>query len=120
MARRVHQIVAPMKASFISPWLKRIAATVLVLNVFDGIVTLALIHTGLATEANPLMDELLGHGPVQFMFFKSALVSLSVLLLWRLRQQRIACLALYAAAATYGLLAIYHVRSLNALARFIV
>lgn len=103
----------------LSPWLKRIAATILVLNLFDGIVTLALIHTGLATEANPLMDELLGHSALHFMFFKTALVSLSVLLLWRLRRIRIACVAMYGAAAAYGLLALYHLKSLNVLARFI-
>lgn len=103
----------------LSPWLKRIAAAILVLNLFDGIVTLALIHTGLATEANPLMDELLGHSAVHFMFFKTSLVSLSVLLLWRLRRRRVACVAMYAAAATYGLLALYHVKSLNVLARYL-
>lgn len=103
----------------ISPWLKRIAALILVLNLFDGIITLALIHTGLATEANPLMDELLGHGAVSFMFFKTALVSLSVLLLWRLRNLRVAAFSLYAGGATYALLALYHVKSIDVLARWI-
>lgn len=103
----------------ISPWIYRIAAVVLLLNLFDGIVTLALIQTGLATEANPLMDELLGLGALHFMIAKITLVSLSVLLLWRLRRLRFAVVALYGAAAAYGLLALYHVKSINVLARFI-
>jgi hypothetical protein len=53
------------------------------------------------------------------MGFKIALVSLSVLLLWRLRSRRVAVAALYAAAGAYGLLTLYHVRSLDALARFV-
>lgn len=112
MSRRTHP-------PWFRRWLWTVAATVLVLNLFDGAVTLALIHTGLATEANPLMDELLGRGDLHFMGFKIALVSLSVLLLWRLRSRRVAVAALYAAAGAYGLLALYHVRSLDALARFV-
>ncbi len=100
-------------------WLFRIAVTVLVLNLLDGIITLALVKGGLAAEANPLMDELLGRGAVHFMFFKIALVSLSVLLLWRLQRLRVACFAMYGALATYGLIAIYHVQSIDILARFI-
>lgn len=102
-----------------SRWLWRIAAAILVLNLFDGIVTLALVQTGLATEANPLMQTLLGHGAVSFMAFKIALVSLSVLLLWRLRRVRTAFVAMHGGAAAYAVLALYHLRSIDALARFV-
>ncbi len=100
-------------------WLFRIAATVLILNLLDGILTLALVQGGLASEANPLMNELLGHGAVFFMLFKIVLVSLSVLLLWRLQQLRIACIAMYGALATYGLIAIHHFQSVDILVRYI-
>ncbi len=100
-------------------WLFRIAVTVLILNLLDGVLTLALVQGGLASEANPLMDELLGHGAVFFMLFKIVLVSLSVLLLWRLQQLRIACIAMYGALATYGLIAINHLQSVDILVRYI-
>lgn len=109
----------PASSSSQSRWLWRVAAAILILNLFDGIVTLALVETGLATEANPLMDTLLGHGAVSFMAFKIALVSLSVLLLWRLQRLRVAFVALHAAAAGYAVLALYHLRSIDALARFV-
>lgn len=99
-------------------WLWRIAAAILILNLFDGAMTIAIVQTGLASEANPLMGELIGRGAVPFMFFKTALVSLSVLLLWRLRRLRSACLAMYAGGATYALVAVYHLRSLDLLAHF--
>ncbi len=97
----------------------RLAVAVLLLNLLDGVLTLALVSSGLATEANPLMAQALGQSAFHFMAFKISLVSLSVLLCWRLRERRIACLAIYAAAATYGLLGIYHIKSIDLLARFI-
>ena len=100
-------------------WLFRVAVAILILNLIDGVLTLALIQSGLATEANPMMAELLGHGAVHFMLFKISLVSLSVLLLWRLQRQRVAVLALYAAAGVYGLLAVYHLQSINMLAQYL-
>jgi len=55
------------------------------------------------------MGAALTHGPVGFMVAKLALVSLSVLLLWRLRHRRAAGLALYSGAMTYALIVAYHV-----------
>jgi hypothetical protein len=97
-----------------------VAAAVLVLNLADALFTLIYIHAGLATEANPIMDQALTHGPVGFMAFKLALVSLGVLLLFRLRQRRAASVALCASAVAYGSLLVFHlsaVPELVALAR---
>lgn len=80
----------------------------IVLNLLDAVWTLCFVEAGVADEANPLMSSALGHGPVGFMVFKLALVSLSVLLLWRLRHRKSATIALFSGAAAYGLVVCYH------------
>jgi len=131
MASAIHQIVMSYPAAASQSalpavgfdratlWLFRVAVCVLLLNLFDGVLTLALVTSGLAEEANPVMAELIGRGAVQFMAYKMALVSLSILLCWRLRHARIACFAIYGTCATYSLLAIYHFKSIGALARYL-
>jgi len=111
--------VLPAKIDAGARWLFRLAAFVVLVNLFDGVLTLALVSGGLATEANPMMAELLGRGAMHFMLYKIALVSLSVLLCWRLRHARMACVAIYGAAATYGMLGLYHIKSIDVLARYI-
>jgi hypothetical protein len=97
------------------------AAVILILNLIDGVLTIALVHGGLATEANPLMEmPLMSWGPTGFMVIKLSLVSLGVALLWRYRQRRTAMFALGSLAAVYCVLALYHVRSVNVLARYLV
>lgn len=85
------------------------AGLVLVLNLLDAMWTLTYLEVGVADEANPLMARALHHGPVGFMLVKLALVSLSVLLLWRLRDRRSAVLALYSGAMAYAAIVAYHV-----------
>ena len=91
------------------------AAGILVLNLIDGIVTLAVVHLGAAEEANPLMALSLSWGSLEFMLIKLALVSAGVTLLWRLRQHRYAQVALTSLAAVYGLVFLYHFRSMHVL-----
>jgi hypothetical protein len=86
----------------------RLAGLVVVLNLLDALWTLCFVEAGVADEANPVMASALGHGPVGFMFVKLALVSLSVMLLYRLRHRRSANVALYSGAAAYGLVVCYH------------
>lgn len=86
----------------------RAAGLVLILNLLDAVWTLCFVEAGVADEANPLMSSALGHGPLGFMVFKLALVSLSVLLLWRLRHRRSATVALFSGAAAYGLVVSWH------------
>lgn len=93
----------------------------MILNLIDGVLTIALVHGGLATEANPLMEmPLMTWGPTGFMIVKLSLVSCGVALLWRFRHRRSAMVALGSLAAVYGLLAMYHVKSVNVLARYLV
>ncbi len=85
------------------------AGLVVVLNLLDALWTITFLEAGVADEANPLMVTALTHGPVGFMIAKLALVSLSVMLLWRLRQRRSAVLAIWSGATAYSLVVAYHV-----------
>ncbi len=73
----------------------------LVLNGLDAALTILVVGSGAATEANPLMDELLAQSPLLFAIVKLSLVSLGVLLLWRLRERPLAW------AGSVGVLAAY-------------
>jgi hypothetical protein len=85
-----------------------VAGAVVVLNLLDAIFTILYTHVGMATESNPLMLQVLRASPVVFMLAKLGLVSLGVLLLWRLRHRRIAVAGLIAASTAYVMLLAYH------------
>jgi hypothetical protein len=87
----------------------------LVFNLLDGAFTLVWTTAGLATEANPLLDDVLAHSPVVFMAIKLALVSLGAVLLVRLQRKRIAVAGAVAAAGTYGVLFLYHLSKVSEL-----
>ncbi len=94
-------------------WLEGIIATVFVLNVLDGILTIIWIFTGRATESNPLMDNLIQFHPVLFIIVKMALVLLGTALLWRLRRQAMAVVAIFLAFMVYYAILIYHLSAMN-------
>lgn len=85
------------------------AALLLLCNALDAAFTGCAIASGCATEANPLMEELLRAGPLAFALGKHLLVSLGVLLLWRLRTVRFARVGLYAMLPVYACIIGYHV-----------
>ena len=85
----------------------------LVLNLIDAALTLYAVRAELAVEANPLMDELLAHGPIIFMIGKLAMVSLGVLLLWRLRRSTLATIGIIAAFVAYSLTCAWHLHGLG-------
>jgi len=91
-----------------SPLLRAAAVAILVFNLLDATFTLVWTLSGLAVEANPLMDQVLAHSPVRFMVVKMALVSLGLLLLWRLRWRRAARFAIVGSALAYTVLLTYH------------
>ena len=98
----------------------RAAVAILLLNLLDAMMTIAVVYGDLATEANPLMAAPLdSYGAVGFMIIKLALVSLGVALLWRFRERRTAIFALGSLAGVYVLIALYHVRSAQLLAKLI-
>jgi hypothetical protein len=91
-------------------------AVVVILNLIDAVFTIIYTRTGLAVESNPLMDKVLVASPVLFMVSKLALVSLGVLLLWRLRHHRAARFGLVATSTAYIALIAYHLSSVDRLA----
>ncbi len=88
-------------------------AAVLILNLLDAIFTIVYTSSGVAVESNPLMSGVLGSSPVLFMIAKLALVSLGVLLLWRLRDRRAAAYAMIASGTAYVTLIVYHLSAVE-------
>ncbi len=88
--------------------LKGLVASLIVLNALDGILTITWVGAGMATEANPFMEPLIGMHPVLFMLVKILLVSLGAMLLWRYRHKTIAVASLYFCFTLYSLVILYH------------
>ena len=78
-------------------------------NALDAAFTLCAIEMGDATEANPFMAVLLTRGPLQFVIVKHVLVSLGLILLWRLRERPLARGGAWAVTTIYPLLVGYEV-----------
>lgn len=85
-----------------------IVASILLLNLADGMLTLHWVGSGRAREINPLMSQLLDTHPVLFMAIKVILVCLGILLLWRWRDRVMAVASLYLCFIAYGLILLYH------------
>jgi hypothetical protein len=90
--------------------IKFVLALIVIFNLLDAIFTLLAVASGWATEENPLMDLLLAYSPVQFMVIKLTLVSLGIMLLWRLRDRRVALVSGLGALGVYGLIVSYHLQ----------
>lgn len=90
-------------------WLESIVKVILVLNLLDAVFTLIWVFSGLATEANPFLHELVHHHPVVFVLAKLALVGLGSLLLWRLRRRPLAVVAIFVGFLAYYALLLVHV-----------
>jgi hypothetical protein len=88
--------------------LKGLLAGTLVFNLIDLVLTLLVVLTNLAVEANPVMAEVLRMGPMPFTLAKLALVSLGVGLIWRHRHRPAAVFAGGVACAAYTLVMLVH------------
>ncbi len=84
------------------------AAMTLVLNLVDGLFTMAFVRTGLATEANPFMAVPLNWGNIHFMVIKLLLVSAGVVLLWQWRKRSLARQSIYLMAGVYSAIVVHH------------
>jgi hypothetical protein len=89
-------------------WLKGLVASVIVLNVIDGILTIVWILTGGAIESNPLMNYLIQLHPVLFIITKMTVVSLGILFLWHFRQKALAVIGISIAFICYYAVTVYH------------
>ena len=89
-------------------WHTTFLKSLLVLNLFDAICTFIWVTMGYAEEANPLMDYIISTHPPMFILYKVTIVSLGVLLLWRLRDQAFCRIATVPALAVYVAVGIIH------------
>ncbi len=90
-------------------WFRKVLVGIFALNIADGLLTVYWVYTGFSTEANPLMDILLGWGgPGAFMAIKLLLVGLGLILLWRARHTPAAVIASFALFLIYYALIIMH------------
>jgi len=100
-------------------WIRRLLAATLVLNLIDGILTVLLVSTGVAEEANPLMAAALRVSPAIFMAIKLGIVSAGIETLWRLRHNRLANGGAVAVFGAYVAVMGWHVQSIEAIASWL-
>lgn len=98
-------------------WLQGIVAAVLVLNLLDALFTLVWVRSGVAREANPLIDRLVEENAVGFVLVKLGLVSLGSWLLWHRRRHPAAVIAIVAAFLVYYFILLYHIQYASGLIR---
>jgi hypothetical protein len=98
-------------------WLQGIVKAVLVLNLLDALFTLVWVRSGLAREANPLIDRLVNENAVGFVLVKLGLVGLGSWLLWHRRQRPAAVIGIVAAFLVYYFVLLYHLHYASGLVR---
>lgn len=86
------------------------------LNLIDALLTIFWVRNGFATEGNHLMATLLDLGDTPFLAVKIAIGAVTVFVLWRWKDLRLAKYGLTLALMVYiGLMAIHFVTGLSAL-----
>ncbi len=95
--------------------LNSITKAVIVLNLFDSLLTLLWVRIGVAEEANILLRSLVSQNAVLFMCVKVALVSLGSSLLWRYRRHLLAELGIFLVFFVYSGVLLYHMHFLHLL-----
>lgn len=90
-------------------WLLSIVKFLLVLNLLDAVFTIIWVSTGLAGEANPLLNDLIRIHPLLFVLVKLMLVSFGSLLLWHYRFKPLAVIAITIAFIIYYCILLYHI-----------
>ena len=94
-------------------WLSHVVRAILVLNVCDAVLTLVWVYSGQATEANPLMADLVHKHPAMFLLVKFTLVLLGSMLLWRLRKRPLAVISIFTGFLAYYFILLYHLSAMN-------
>ena len=87
-----------------------IAKWLLVLNLFDGVLTLIWIEHFGAQELNFMMSDLAHGSPLLFMLAKLTLVGLGTLFLWRNRSSPLAVIRVVVAFFSYYLVFLFHLQ----------
>jgi hypothetical protein len=98
-------------------WLDWIVRAVLLLNLLDTVFTLFWVQTGIATEANILLADIVERHGVLFVVVKLGLVSLGTVLLWRNRTRPLAVIGIFVAFLAYYFVLLYHLQFASQLIR---
>jgi hypothetical protein len=85
------------------------------LTLLDGFLTLILVESGLAVEANPVMAFCLDHGATMFLVVKTFVTSLSVCIFCLCHRLTVARVSLACAIVVYLTLVVYEVNMLSGL-----
>jgi hypothetical protein len=93
--------------------IERAVAVLVMLNVFDAILTAIWVCTGLAVEANPVMAAVLAAGVAPFMLVKLMLVMPAAALLHAHRDRPLARFGVLAGTAAYTAVALIHLSELT-------
>ncbi len=88
---------------------ERALRALLMLNLFDLVSTQIWVHSGLLSEANPVMAQAMDLSPLSFGAAKMGLVAFSVALLWRHRERLFARIAVLPALLLYTVIGGGHV-----------
>jgi hypothetical protein len=91
-------------------WLRGVVAALLVMNLCDAILTIIVVTSGRAKEANPFMADLIESHPVNFAMVKMTLVSLGTILLWRHRKRPAAVMSIFIAFMAYYAVILHHLK----------
>ena len=87
---------------------KRLLILLFSLNALDAFATLYWVMNGIASEANPVMDEWLNLGPIPFIVVKLGLVTVGVYFLWTFRKFKLSKLSVLPVLILYLLVTVMH------------
>ena len=82
---------------------------IFIANILDAGLTITWINAGIAVEANPIMNYLLGFGVMWFYIVKIAIVTIACIILWVLKDAKMAKLVALICCAVYFAIIIFHI-----------
>jgi len=85
------------------------------LSLIDAVFTMFELRNGIATEANPVLGTILGASPLLAVGFKTAIMVLVSVMIWRGRRYRAILVLAPMALALYAVVLGYHLGSLSGL-----
>ena len=100
-------------------WLYGIIEAIIILNLLDAVLTMFWVHTGVAQEANPLLQPIVHKHALLFITVKIALGSLGTWLLWQYRHRALAVIGTFVVFIAYYAVFLHHLRFASFLERLV-
>lgn len=82
------------------------------LSFIDGLLTYAVVTTGIATEGNPVIASLFDQHPLSALGFKVFVMAMVSLIIWHGRHSRAIVAVSLVACAAFTMVVAYHIGSL--------